>query len=31
MMRLPSPIEGFAAEAAGRFHTVIDRSWPQGS
>jgi Ser/Thr protein kinase RdoA (MazF antagonist) len=29
MMRLPSPIEGFAAEAAGRFQAVIDRSWPR--
>jgi aminoglycoside phosphotransferase (APT) family kinase protein len=31
MTRLPPPIEGFAAEAAGRFHTVIDRSWPRNS
>ena len=31
MMRLPSPIEGFAAEAAGRFQAVIDRSWPRNS
>jgi Ser/Thr protein kinase RdoA (MazF antagonist) len=29
--RLPAPIEGFAAEAAGRFRTVIDRSWPRNT
>jgi len=31
MTRLPPPIEDFAAEAAGRFHTVIDRSWPRNT
>lgn len=31
MTRLPSPIEGFAAEVAGGFQAVIDRSWPRNS
>jgi Ser/Thr protein kinase RdoA (MazF antagonist) len=29
MTRLPLAIEGFAAETAGRFGAVIDRSWPR--
>jgi Ser/Thr protein kinase RdoA (MazF antagonist) len=31
MTRLPSPIAGFAAEAAGRCDAVIDRSWPRNT